>query len=573
MLRGPLTTCGIAAALASAGAAQIHTDRIHPVTVPVRDAGTLDLASGRWLGGPGSGSRGQRSTVVFNNTCTWTGGAFYFGPEHCEDVYDEGRIPSTTDPNAPVGATDDNRIDSIQIGYCTPFPTGQVDIRISFFEKMEPCAGWTVQQPIVQSTAYNGALAYFDLSGHGLPGDNSGGGNLACWYVTIDISNTPNGGFCMLSDGDGSWYGLGANEDELGWAFQHENDNAVYGPSGPLLAGDFYVAPWGACSYTIPCGTDPWSGLPCGTGLGTHDEFWMNTDGTPAGGPVNAALCPSGTNTGCYWFQGPPDPPASFWMKMTSSGACDIPWCEPPVFYCLYRDPEPATACGFKQCPSSGGCRATLFTSSIAMQPVSDADDYDVGFLGAQTGKPGLIFGTTSGRASISPFSSGTLCCWPPISRSPVRNTGTQGAPCTGLHELRVNRPGSAIPILNPRPGTVVNYQGWMRDPMSASGTDVTDAVEVIFQPGADHLGHCHGTQAWSVSTSDPVIAFVPSAENRAAYLVDCKGPGEVRLTRNGATLKVLGPLDSARVTTGAGDVLALELLSGSGAEGHWRRE
>jgi len=260
-------------------------------------------------------------------------------------------------------------------------------------------------------------------------------------------------------------------------------------------------------------------------------------------------------------------------MKMTSSGSCDIPWCDPPAFYCLYKDPEPATACGFKQCPSSGGCRAAMFTSSIAMQPVSDADDYDVGFLGAQTGKPGLIFGTTSGRASISPFSSGTLCCWPPISRSPVRNTGTQGAPCTGLLELRINRPGSAIPILNPRPGTVVNYQGWMRDPMSAAGTDVTDAVEVTFQPGADHLGHCHGTQAWSVSASDPAIAIVPYTQNRAAYLVDCKGPGEVRLMRNGAAVKVLGRLDSARIVTGYQDVLALELHSGTEAEGHWRKE
>ena len=214
-----------------------------------------------------------------------------------------------------------------------------------------------------------------------------------------------------------------------------------------------------------------------------------------------------------------------------------------------------------------------MFTSSIVTQPVSDADDYDVGFLGAETDKPGLIFGTLSGPVNVSPFSSGTLCCRKPISRAPVGSTGSQGAPCTGLLELRINRPGSAIPILNPRPGTVVNYQGWMRDPMSASGSDVTDAVEVIFQQGTEHLGHCAGTRPWSVSASDPNTLIVPTAEERMAYLVDCKGTGEVRLTLNGATLKVLGPLGSARVTTGAGDVLALELVSGSGAEGHWRKE
>ena len=93
-----------------------------------------------------------------------------------------------------------------------------------------------------------------------------------------------------------------------------------------------------------------------------------------------------------------------------------------------------------------------------------------------------VVFGTTAGRTSVAPFSSGTLCCQAPITRTPPQTTGTQGGPCTGTLSLRLNDPASTSPSLNQPPGTMVNYQGWTRDPASPVGTDLSDAIEIGFR-------------------------------------------------------------------------------------------
>ena len=468
MLRGWKVALAMVAATAEVGVAQLDTSRIHPITAPIRDAGTLDLPSGTWSLSAGADYVGK----IFDNTCQWTGGGFYFGSEHCEDVYDDGRIPSPTDPAAPGGATTDNQVDSFQIAYCTAHPTGQVGFDIGFFDMMAPCAGWLAQQALHVGPSYNGATAYMNLAGLNLPGDNSGGGSLACWTVTITLGN----GFCLMSDGDGSWNGSG---DEFSYAFSHQMDNATYGvANGMIISAEPLVVAFGGCSYGIPCGTDA-TGAACGTGLGIADQMGENTDGTPVGGPVNTALCPSGANTGCYWFGGwPANVWASFWLELTSTGPCGPP--QGPTVYCTYTTVNAGTTCGFDQCPSFNGCVALAGSSNMAAEPVQNANDYDIVVTGTDSGKPAVIFGGVNGQAVI-PFSSGTLCVKPPIKRTPPQNSGGTGG-CVGSLVLRINDPASASVILNQPPGTVVDYQGWLRDPMAVSGTDVSDAIEVVFQ-------------------------------------------------------------------------------------------
>ena len=58
-------------------------------------------ATGRWTR-PGQ-SVESTSDIIFNNTCTWQTQAYYAGFDWCEENYDEGRIPSPSDPNAPSG--------------------------------------------------------------------------------------------------------------------------------------------------------------------------------------------------------------------------------------------------------------------------------------------------------------------------------------------------------------------------------------------------------------------------------------------------------------------------------------
>ncbi len=473
MLRQPFLTAASVLLCSTAAAQQADPSLIRPIAVPISDAGTLDLTTRSWLG-----SAPEYLGKIYDNTCQWTGGGFYAVVEHCTDAYDEGRIPCWNEPNAPPGAEHDNWIDSFQIGYCTGWPTGQVDVRIAFWDyNGGGCVGWTAQQAIAPATGYNGATAYFDLSGHNLPGDNSGGGNLACWIVTVALGDDS---FCLMSDGDGSWNGA---DEEFSWSFQHENDNAVFGVgTGPIVAGDPLSGVFGACTYSIPCGTA--GATPCGTGLGTADQVWYNVDGCPASGTgcsgVPSGSCPSAPSPGtaCYWFGGwPANPFASFHLELTSLGAC-IP--DPVIVYCSYNRPSTGTSCGFDQCPSSGGCEARITTSNPSVLPVQNADDYDVIVRTADSGRPGLIFGSVNGQARI-PFSSGTLCVEPPIKRTPPQNSGGTGG-CTGTLTLRINDPATSGPILNLPPGSYVFYQGWLRDPMGASGTDVSDAITVGFE-------------------------------------------------------------------------------------------
>ena len=400
---------------------------------------------------------------MFNNTCTWLGGVYYGGIEHCEDIYDEGRLPSTSDPNAPLGATDDNLISSFQIAYCTAYPTDSVDIKISFWNyNGGSCAGWTAQRPIVPPH-YNGATAYIDLAGKGLPGDNQGGGNLACWIVTIDLSNTPNGGFCLLSDGDGSWNGW---HDEFTWAFQHEMDNAVYGTaSGPIAAAEAYVGFPGTCTYTMPCATDPNLGHPCGTGLGWGDQFWLNVDGSPNGGPPSAS-CPSGGITSCSMGCWPGCPSFSFWMKMDRSGPCSG---EPYQVYCTGK-------------ANSQGCVPILEASG---QPDSSSQS---GFLvtakDVVKNKPGITFwGNAPNNLA---FHNGILCVQPPLKRvGPPIHSGSGFPDCHGgtnagqlvfdYNAVAFQHPGIGL-------GSTIYAQVWYRDPaVDPFGDGLTDAIEIRY--------------------------------------------------------------------------------------------
>ncbi len=241
------------------------------------------------------------------------------------------------------------------------------------------------------------------------------------------------------------------------------------------------------------------------------------------------------------------------------------PGCDPPTFYCRYKDPSGSTSCGGDQCPSSAGCKATVFTSPIAAQPVSGANDYDVGVAGAGTDKPGILF-YGYGSAGI-PFSNGTLCVQPPLKRTPPQNTSNQsGDACSGLMLIRINNPGDP-------PGTHVYYQGWMRDPMGLAGTDLSDAVEVTFSPPEEGLGECTGSNPWSVTTASPNQAIVPFADNDQGYQVENLGAGSVKVTRNGKRVKVLASGKSMRLTADGGDVIEVTLTSGLAANGYWMRD
>ena len=130
-----------------------------------------------------------------------------------------------------LGVTDDNAINSFQIGYCTGAVTGTVDIKIGFAEVLAGFCSAGVPLTGHGSPLSSLMNAYFDFAGAGLPGATTVGAT-ACWLITIG-----NFTFCMQSDGNGTWDNALAS-DLFIWTFQHENTSALTGGNGPIINGE-----------------------------------------------------------------------------------------------------------------------------------------------------------------------------------------------------------------------------------------------------------------------------------------------------------------------------------------------
>ena len=498
MLRSILWAA-LAALLSAPTLAQLRLDpaRMHPVTVPVRDGGVFDWATKRWLSGPAADRQLASSYTVYRNTCTWTGGGFYFGVEHCEDLVDNGRLPSATTPLRSLpgmdanglhvqsgvalsGATDDQIISSFQFAYCTGYPTGAVDVKIGFYDKLR---GFCAAGIPVQGKPYNLTLAsqaipfgtltaYFDFgapAGFSLPGSTTYG-NLACWTITITVAG--NAGFCMASEGEGTWDN-NDDTDEFTWSFEHDmvTSTALGVTSGPLIAGEPLSGGWGAGSYNIPVGSNALFGT-CGTGFGAGDGFWNNVDLSAPGAFATTgaafANCPAGPGggTGCYWFGGWPGAPlASFWMVMNTTGSCSG---------CSNRAVNYCTAGS-----STSGCTALI--SASGSSSATAATGFYLSASGVEGGKDGLFFYGANGRQANS-WGNGTSfqCVVPPVNRGGLlAGVGTTGS-CDGSATQDLNARWTAKPNQSQPAGTTVQGQFWYRDPQNTSNqtTSLSNAIE-----------------------------------------------------------------------------------------------
>jgi hypothetical protein len=452
------------AALSCLSFAQQRLDpsRLYPVTGPVRDAGTVDVTTGKWTRPQAPTKSG--SQVIYNNTCAWTGGALLAGFEACEDNYDEGRIPSSNAPNAPQGAQDFNNVVSFQVSYCTyagPLAgSGGYDMEVAFWNKLNGnCVGSQAPTPPPISAT---ATAYFDLAGLGLPGSTAVGVQ-ACWMVTIDTSNAS---FVLASDGEGTFDNDTANDSFIWSQSQNQTAAPQGGPAdGFLTAGDPAVSPYGACTYTIACGAGQ-----CGTGLDTFDASWINVDGVSVGSSSIPANCPNsiaqyGFGTNCYFFGGYPVAPlASYWLVLESDGRA-------AVQFCAQSKPTSVPGCT----PELSVTDLSLATGawSVSKVPLGAAVRTTVGVF-LYTHGVGLGQSTFS---TVTPFGTSCLPSASTLNSSPACAaavfTGTPST-CVGTFSLPVNCNGGALGIAV---GEDVNAQCWYRDPPNPAAANLTNAI------------------------------------------------------------------------------------------------
>lgn len=461
MFRSTLIAAG-AVLLCSAAYSQQRIDpsKIYPITAPVQDAGILNWTTKTWTPASAATQLQAGTVKIYDNTCTWAGGGYYGGLESCEDLYDEGRIPSS----GTKGATNDNAVVAFQFGYCTAAITGTVDITIGFWDNLNGrCAGLVSPTPPPISTTANCFFDFGAAAGNPLPGSTDNA-TLACWLVTVGFANTP---CCLLSDGDGD-FDNDADADLFNWSFSQNNSWASTSgvPNGFIISGEPAASAVGGCTYRIPCGTDPLYGNPCGSGLDTWDGFWINLDGV-APGVTSDPDCTGDVGpfggTNCYFFGGyPANPFASAWLTLESAGDCQGCTGSTSV-YCTSKTNSLGCLPGILATgtPSAGRNTAayTIFTSQ------------------ALPGKAGLLFYGIFGP-NAAPFQGGHLCVAPPTKRTPLQtSTATGSPPCTGVFSFNFNAhiQSGTDPELNY--GRQVWAQWWTRDSGVASGTSLTNGL------------------------------------------------------------------------------------------------
>ncbi|MEM9799532.1 MAG: hypothetical protein AAGA20_04335 [Planctomycetota bacterium] len=192
--------------------------------------------------------------IVFNNSAP-TG--HFYDVSDGSVVFDEGRMPSTTAPEA--GVLDSYSVSEFEIAYVTralDVAAGGPGARVvvTFYPEADPCDPPTrLPMPIGR----------FDLTG--LPASPVAGA-----ATTHVVSVAPQGTLCFRADGDGRFDASAENRFVWSLGMPEETN----GPAGPLVAGDPLACAFGDGTYFGAT-------TACGTGLDAADSFaQLHPDGT-----------------------------------------------------------------------------------------------------------------------------------------------------------------------------------------------------------------------------------------------------------------------------------------------------
>ncbi len=145
----------------------------------------------------------------------------------------------------------------------------------------------------------------------------------------------------------------------------------------------------------------------------------------------------------------------------------------------LFGPAAPASYCEAKA--NSLGCTPAITWSGTPS--ASQPGPLDVGAVQVLNNRNGMVFYGFAPAAL--PFQGGALCVAPPLRRTPVQNSGGNPPPedCSGVYSFDFNAwiQSGADPLL--APGVVAWAQYWSRDPSAASGTGLTDALQIPIGP------------------------------------------------------------------------------------------
>jgi hypothetical protein len=451
MLRSSLVASAVALLCAAASAQQVNLSRVQPITSPVKRAGVYNMQTGKFHAATQQGAHSAVVQTIYNNTCMW--GAYYQGNLECEDLYDEGRIPT-----GGVGA--DHKMTLWEIAYCTYAVTGTVDIDWVMTDTIAGLGGagscGATISTLTGLVGFNSAGAGFPLPGSTIVGSQ------ACWIVGFSAGTAS---VCVTSST--------SSADQFVVGFATNNTPLQLGGqvAGQLLVGNPGVSAVGGCTFSIPCGTDPVFALPCGHGLDNQDLEWINTDNVPAGGTPPATCSTGGVgplSTGCYWYGGyPTNPFAGMWFRVEGDGSCGCS--SQTQVYCTAK-------------VNSLGCTPSVSGTGTANVANCATTDYNMTATNLVGNKNGLWFYSKNGAIGAA-FHGGHLCVKGPTKRLAVQNSGGQGTACNGSMTRDFNDRICSGTDATLTAGSQVWAQNWSRDPGSPSTDNTTNALTFFICP------------------------------------------------------------------------------------------
>jgi hypothetical protein len=198
-----------------------------------------------------------------------------------------------------------------------------------------------------------------------------------------------------------------------------------------------------------------------------------------AGDGSESTLCQSGplTGQGVFECSTPLETSVNSWVRAYSQGGSVTAYTN-PVFFLPSSD-DPGTYCTAKI--NSSGCGAQIGSSGVAS--ATSALTFDITASEVVNNKNGIMF---YGYApAFNPFSDGTLCVSAPLTRTaPQNSAGNPVLPdCSGNFSYDFNAriqsgiDGGLIP------GAEIYGQYWYRDPMSGSGSGLSNAIYFSIGP------------------------------------------------------------------------------------------
>lgn len=140
--------------------------------------------------------------------------------------------------------------------------------------------------------------------------------------------------------------------------------------------------------------------------------------------------------------------------------------------------PPVATAYCTGQTTSEGCASQIAFTGTPSSRT---SKGFRISASNVLPNQTGVLLYSTAGRASV-PFQGGTLCLATPYTRLSVAPSGGSG-PCTGRFEMDFNTYVKSGADAALHAGTHVWAQFLSRDPASAGGTNLSDALDFVLWP------------------------------------------------------------------------------------------